>query len=222
MSTILDGLAPVIHGPIQPPSWAFTDDVRHYDYDPAEAASLLDAAGWQDSDGDGIRDNNGTPLAFTLMTQAGYAIRENVAQTAQRQFRDVGVDMSIRLVDGTAISAIWFEGDFEAMLHWWHMPPDPEITLFFAKDRMPPQGRNINFIEDDRLTELLYASDRTVNMDERRELFFEAQRMLAELVPELPLYNVTRLDAYPSNMQNFRGNPTNTGIYWNVHEWEIR
>ncbi len=130
--------------------------------------------------------------------------------------------MSIRLVDGTAISAIWFEGDFEAMLHWWHMPPDPEITLFFAKDRMPPQGRNINFIENDRLTELLYASDRTVNFDERRSLFVEAQQMLAELVPELPLYNVTRLDAYPSSMQNFRGNPTNTGIYWNVHEWEIR
>ena len=102
------------------------------------------------------------------------------------------------------------------------MPPDPEITLFFAKDRMPPQGRNINFIENDRLTDLLYASDRTVNFDERRELLFEAQKMLAELMPELPLYNVTRLDAFPSNMQNFRGNPTNTGIYWNVHEWEIR
>ena len=222
VGTILDGLAPVVHGPIQPPSWAFTDDVRRYDYDPRQAASLLETAGWSDGDGDGIRDRNGEPLAFTLITQAGFAIREHVAQTVQRQLRDVGVDMKIRLVDGTAISTFWFEGRFEAMLHWWHMPPDPEITLFFAKDRMPPAGRNINYIEDDSLTDLLYESDRTVNIDERRELLFAAQRLIAELVPEIPLYNVTRLDAVPSNLVNFRGNPTNTGIFWNVHEWEIR
>jgi peptide/nickel transport system substrate-binding protein len=222
VNTILDGLAPVTHGAIQPPSWAFTDDIRHYDFDPDQAASLLDAANWRDSDGDGIRDRNGEPLSFTLITQAGYAIRENVAQTVQRQLRDVGVGMKIRLVDGTAISTQWFEGQFEAMLHWWHMPPDPEITLFFAKDRMPPHGRNINYIEHDELTDLLYASDRTVDFNERRDLLHTAQRLIAELVPELPLYNVTRLDAVPSNLLNFRGNPTNTGIFWNVHEWEIR
>jgi len=222
VNTILDGLAPVIHGAIQPPSWAFTDDVRKYEYDPTAAGTLLDEAGWIDSDSDGIRDRDGTPLSFTLITQAGFAIRENVAQTVQRQFRDVGVDMQIRLIDGTAISSLWFEGRFEAMLHWWHMPPDPEITLFFAKDRSPPAGRNINYIEDDSLTDLLYASDRTVDFAERRDLLHAAQRLLAELVPELPLYNVTRLDAVPTNLVNFRGNSTNTGIFWNVHEWEIR
>lgn len=222
VSTILDGLAPVIHGPIQPPSWAYTDDVRRYDYDPVRADSLLDAAGWRDRDGDGIRESAGRPLSFTLATQAGFAIRENVAQAMQRMLRDVGVDMRIRLVDGTAISSVWFQGHFEAMLHWWHMPADPEITLFFAKDRMPPAGRNINYVEDDSLTALLYASDRTVVLAERRRLLHAAQRFIADLVPEIPLYNVTRLDAVPSNLVNFRGNPTNTGIFWNVHEWEIR
>lgn len=221
-NTILDGLAPVIHGPIQPPSWAFTDDVRHYDYDPVESTRLLDEAGWRDTDGDGIRDRDGRPFSFTLITQAGFAIRENVAQMIQRQLRDVGVSMRIRLIDGTAISSYWFGGNFEAMLHWWHMPSDPEITLFFASDRTPPAGRNINYIENDTLTALLYASDRTVDVDERRSLLWDAQRLLAELVPEIPLYNVTRLDAVPSHLVNFRGNPTNTGIFWNVHEWEIR
>ena len=86
----------------------------------------------------------------------------------------------------------------------------------------PPAGRNIAYIENDSLTNLLYASDRTLNIDERRDYLHAAQRLIAELVPLLPLYNVTRLDAVPSNLQNFRGNPTNTGIFWNVHEWEIR
>ncbi len=220
--TILDSLAPVAHGAIQPLSWAFTDSVRTYPFDPAEARRLLETAGWRDANGDGVREKEGRPLEFTLMTQAGFVVRENVAQALQRMWRDVGVDAKIQLVDGTAISSLWFEGKFDALLHWWHMPADPELATFFAKDRMPPAGRNINYIADDSLTVLLYAADRTVDQPRRRALLVTAQQRLAELVPELPLYNVTRLDAVPSTLRNFKGNPTNTGIFWNIHEWEIR
>src|SRR6185436_17008323 len=121
-TTILDQLAPVVHGAIQPVSWAFTDSVRKYPFDATASKSLLESAGWKDSDGDGIREKDGVRLAFTLMTQAGFAVRENVAQVLQRQLHDVGVDVKIQLVDGTAISTLWFEGKFDAMLHWWHMP----------------------------------------------------------------------------------------------------
>ena len=103
---------------------------------PPQARALLDAAGWRDGNGDGIREKDGQPLQFTLITQAGFAVRESVAQVLQRQFRDVGVDMAVQLVDGTSISGLWFEGNFDAMLHWWQMPADPELTLFFAADRI--------------------------------------------------------------------------------------
>ena len=220
--TMLDSLAPVTHGAIQPLSWAFTDSVRTYPFDPEEARRLLDSAGWRDANDDGIREKDGQPLSFTLMTQAGFVVRENVAQALQRMWRDVGVDTRIQLVDGTAISSLWFEGKFDALLHWWHMPADPELATFFAKDRTPPAGRNINYIEDDSLTALVYAADGVVDQAKRRVLLVKAQQRLAELLPELPLYNVTRLDAVPVTLRNFKGNPTNTGIFWNIHEWEIR
>ncbi len=220
--TILDSLAPVIHGPIQAVSWAFTDDVRQYDFDPERARALLDSAGWRDSNGDGIRDRDGKPLSFTLITQAGFAVRENVSQALQRMWRDVGVDAQVRLIDGTSISGLWFEGKFDAMLHWWHMPADPELTLFFAADRTPPHGRNINYVSDDSLTRLLYASDRTVDQARRRELLVAAQQRIANLAVEIPLYNVTRLDAVPESLEGFTGNPTNAGIFWDVWRWKIR
>jgi peptide/nickel transport system substrate-binding protein len=219
--SILDGLAPITHGAIQPVSWAYTDDVTKYPFDPPRARTLLDDAGWRAAV-DGVRQKDGTALSFTLITQAGFAVRESVAQVLQRQFRDVGVDMKVQLIDGTSISSLWFEGNFDAMLHWWQMPADPELTLFFAADRVPPHGRNINYFDDAEVTRLVYAADGTVDTRQRKRLLALAQQRIAALVPELPLYNVTKLDAIPATLRGFTGNPTNAGAFWNVHAWEIR
>ncbi len=220
VKTILDGLVTTVNGPIQPLSWAYEPEVRKYDYDPAKATALLDEAGWK-TGSDGVRSKDGKPLAFTLITQAGFAIRENIAQAIQKQFRDVGVNAQVKLIDGTSISTYWFSGDFDAMLHWWQSGADPEITLFFASDRTPPAGRNINYLKDDSLTTILYASDRTVDQAKRRELLSQAQMRVADLVPELILYNTSKIDAVPATLRNFKGNPTNAGPFWNVHEWDL-
>ena len=218
--TILDSLVRVVNGPIQPLSAAYEPNVATYAFSPDTARALLSAAGWVPGP-DGVRVKDGTRLAFTLITQAGFAIRENVAQTLQKQFRDVGADVTVRLIDGTSISSVWFSGDFDAMLHWWQSGADPEITLFFAGDRTPPAGRNVNYLKDDALTALLYRSDRTVDVAARNALLRQAQRRVAELVPELTLYNTAKIDAVPARLRNFTGNPTNAGPFWNVHEWEI-
>jgi peptide/nickel transport system substrate-binding protein len=221
VATLLDSLVTVVNGPIQPLSPAYEPNVARYDYNPAKAQALLDSAGWRRG-ADGVRAKSGQRLAFTLITQAGFAIRENVAQALQQQFRAIGVDAKVQLVDGTAISALWFSGKFDAMLHWWQQPADPEITLFFAKDRAPPRGRNINYLQDDSLTTLLYASDRTVNEAQRLTLLKAAQQRVALLAPEIPLYNTAKVDAVPATLDGFTGNPTNSGPFWNVHRWSVR
>ncbi len=218
--TILEGLVQVVNGPIQPLSWAYEPKVPVYAFDPAKARALLGEAGWIPGP-DSIRVKDGVRLSFTLIAQAGYAIRENVAQALQAQLRDVGVDMKVRLIDGTTISSVWFGGDFDAMLHWWQLGADPEITIFFARDRTPPDGRNINFLADDTLTGLLYASDRTVDQARRGDLLRRAQVRVAELAAEIPLYNTSKIDAVPATLRNFKANPTNAGPFWNVYEWEI-
>ena len=221
VKTVLDNQVTIVNGPIQPLSWAYDPNVTVYAYDTAKANKLLDDDGWKRGT-DGIRTKDGRRLSFTIITQAGYAIRENIAQTLQRQFKDVGVDAKVKLIDGTSITSVWFSGNFEAMLHWWQMGADPEVTLMFASDRTPPAGRNINYVADDSLTKLLYASDRTVDQAKRKALFAAIQRRIADLSIEIPLYNTSKIDAVPASMQNFKGNPTNAGPFWNVYEWEIQ
>jgi peptide/nickel transport system substrate-binding protein len=218
VKTILDGLVSTVNGPIQPLSWAYEPNVATYPFDTTKANALLESAGWRRG-ASGTREKEGKPLAFTLITQAGFTIRENVAQAIQRQLADVGVAVQVKLLDGTAISPVWFSGDFDAMLHWWQSGADPEITTFFAADKIPPAGRNIDYLNDAPLTALLYESDRTVDQDRRRALLQQAQRRVAELVPELFLYNTSKIDAVPAALRNFKGNPTNAGPFWNVYEW---
>ena len=128
---------------------------------------------------------------------------------------------STQLFDSVTIGSLWFGGEFDTFLSSWTMPPDPEITLFFASDRSPPRGRNVNFYVNPELDPILYESDKTIDRERRRELLFQAQEILAEDLPELFLYNRTFVNAVPANLRNFRGNPTNAGIYWNVHEWTL-
>ena len=156
-----------------------------------------------------------------MITQSGFAIRENVSQALQQQLRAVGIEAKVRLIDGTSISSVWFKGDFDAMLHWWQSGADPEITLFFASDRMPPKGRNVNYLKDDTLTAMLYESDRTADVAARILLLKKAQRRVSQLVPELTLYNTSKVDAVPARLQGFTGNPTNAGPFWNVHQWQL-
>lgn len=220
VKTILEDEVTIANGPIQPLSWAYEPNVTSYAYDPVKAKSLLDEAGWIVGP-TGVRAKDGVPLSFTLITQAGYAIRENVSQTIQKQFKDVGVDMKVKLMDGTSISGVWFSGDFQALLHWWQLGGDPEMTLLFASDRVPPAGRNINYYRDPELTKLLYASDRTVDQAKRKALLSQVQKRIADQAVEIPLYNTSKIDAVPATLKHFKGNPTNAGPFWNVFEWEV-
>ena len=63
---VTGGQGILAHNPLLPENWAYNPNVKQYDYDPAKASQLLDEAGWTDSDGDGIRDKDGSRLRLLL------------------------------------------------------------------------------------------------------------------------------------------------------------
>ena len=64
---VFDGLARPALWPIWPSGLVNGAEVAVPDFDPAAAAKLLDAAGWADTDKDGIRDRAGTQLKLTML-----------------------------------------------------------------------------------------------------------------------------------------------------------
>ncbi|MBV8221962.1 MAG: peptide ABC transporter substrate-binding protein, partial [Candidatus Eremiobacteraeota bacterium] len=128
-------------------SWAYEPDVVHYDYDPAKAAQLLDAAGWKMGP-DVFREKNGQRLAFNISAAAGGKTGEAVEVILQEDFRRVGIDASIKnyptalYFDSYANGGILQAGKYDAGLYSWVAGVDPEHEALYTSYNIPPAGEN--------------------------------------------------------------------------------
>ena len=180
---------------VSPLDWTYSDDVRQYPYNPERAAELFAAAGFSDIR-DGIRHNAaGEPLAFTLMTTAGNRTRELVAQVLQSQWREAGVDITIRneparVFFGGTLSERRFEA--MAMFAWVSSPESvPRTTLH--SDHIPTPvnnwaGQNYSGFANAAMDTLIEATEIELDRERRGELWRWIQRIYAEELPVLPLY----------------------------------
>ena len=98
VDTIFQSYSNAAYGPLSAATLGYSDLVETlYPYDPARAATLLDEAGWIDSDGDGIRENGGKPLTLHgYLMSWGYL--PEVGQLLQAQLREIGIDFQSELV----------------------------------------------------------------------------------------------------------------------------
>ena len=89
---VLLGLGRIATGPFIPESWAYNKDVVYLEYDPEKAKMLLRDAGWQDIDGDGILEKEGTKFSFTVITNQGNEQRKMTLEIIQRRLKEIGIE----------------------------------------------------------------------------------------------------------------------------------
>ncbi|MEN8143471.1 MAG: ABC transporter substrate-binding protein [Gemmatimonadota bacterium] len=115
--SLRSGHGSVATGPLGPWHWAYDTSWRPLPVNADSAAVLLDAAGWRDSDGDGIRDRNGQPFRFDLMI-APNPEREDIALIVQAGLAAVGIDAQIAIREVAAMipAVIGPERRYDAVL----------------------------------------------------------------------------------------------------------
>ncbi len=78
------------------------------EFDPAAANAMLDAAGYADSDGDGIREFNGEPMKFEYITNSSDSLRLRIAELASAMLKDIGIETVVTSVEtSTWEEAVW-------------------------------------------------------------------------------------------------------------------
>jgi peptide/nickel transport system substrate-binding protein len=99
-------------------------------YDPVQSRALLEAAGWQDRDGDGVREREGRPFRFTAIVRSDL---DRMAVYVQAQLRQLGVQMEVQVLDTALVWDRFLGGDFEAIFHI-HQPGLEAQRQYFGRD----------------------------------------------------------------------------------------
>src|SRR5881296_531160 len=129
LRNVFGDFAKVPPGPISQLAWIWDPETRELPHDSARAARTLTRLGWTDSDGDGIRDRDGHPLAFRLLVPTTSAVRRQYARLLQEQFRTIGIDVQLDEVDFSVFSERARAGRFDALIAVWNTDPTPSSGI---------------------------------------------------------------------------------------------
>jgi peptide/nickel transport system substrate-binding protein len=178
----LRGQGLVADGPIRSWMWAYDPAVQWPQHNPAQAQALLDQAQWVDTDGDGVRDKNGQPLQFVLLTSDD-PVSSVLGGDMAEQWAGQGIAVEVETL-GAGLGDRLRTHDFQAVLVELLLSGDPDPYPMWDQTQIEG-GQNYGGWDNRRASEVLEEARRVPAQDQRREHYSEFQRIFAEEMPAL-------------------------------------
>jgi peptide/nickel transport system substrate-binding protein len=194
------GQAEAARNILPPQSWAYNPNVATYDYDPAKARQLLDAAGYPSV--------NGVRFHITMKTSTTESTRL-IAAVMQQQLREVGIALDIRSFEPATFFADVTHGAFQLYsLRWIGGNEDPDIFEYvFHSAKFPPNGANRGYYSNPKVDALIDRARREVDPSLRKPLYAEVQRILAEELPYIDLWYLDNVLVHTKRVRKIKLNP---------------
>lgn len=179
VATLLEGNGYVANG-VFPEGSAFGGDkVTTETYDPEGAKEVLEAAGWKDTDGDGIREKDGKKLTVRWLTYPSRQELPLLAESAQATLKDIGIDLDINCTaDNNSVADDPTAWDVYAMANVQAPTGDPEywFTVFATSDATRNQGK----YSSEKLDELEKELSAEFDIEKRTELAVQMQQTVLD------------------------------------------
>jgi peptide/nickel transport system substrate-binding protein len=216
---ILLGLGRPCTGPFSDVSWAYNPHAKSYPYDPERAKRMLAEEGWKESDTSGLLEKDGRPFRFTIMTNQGNNERIRTAEIIQQNFKKVGIDVNIRVMEWQAFLEQIDKRSFDAMILGWGMGRDPDIYDIWHSSKTKKGEYNFIGYKNDEVDGLLVEGRRTFDMEKRKNIYYRIHAILAEEQPYSFLYVP---DATPIVHKRFKGiEEAPLGIMYDFIHWYV-
>jgi peptide/nickel transport system substrate-binding protein len=191
---LYEGRQTVADSFVPPLDWVYTADVPHYSHDPAKAKALLESAGWH-GEGDAIRRNAaGDKLSLDLAMGAGNHSLELVAQVFKSQWREVGIDVRLkiqttRVLFGDTIP----QRKTPLALYAWASAPENDPLTTLRSDEVPTadngySGQNYPGFRNPEADRLIDGIEIEHDRPRRAAMWHRLQALYAEELPALPLF----------------------------------
>lgn len=185
-------------------------------YDPAAAARLLKDAGWVDHDGDGTRDRDGVPFAFTLLIPASSQTGEAIGTKAKEDLSRAGIDLDIQKVEWSVFTRRLREHEFDACyLGWGGSARQDPTQVWHSAER--EKGSNYVGFADAEADRLIAGARVTLDDDARSAMYRKLGAILYREQPYTWLWVAPRLDLVSRRISGVRSSL----YWWQFEDWWI-
>ncbi len=205
IDSFFEGRANVAKNPMPPSISGYNDDVEGYEYNPEKAKELLKSVGLED----GFEmELWAMPVPRPYMPDG-----KKVAEVIQKNLADIGITAKIVSHEWATYLELASKGDADAfMLGWTGDNGDADNFLYVLLDEDNIGSNNYTYYKNDKLHDILLAAQTEVDEEKRNELYKEAQVIIHEDAPWVPLAHSTPLLGGAKNLSGFLPHPTGSDL----------
>jgi peptide/nickel transport system substrate-binding protein len=215
----------------------YAEGLYLWGYNPAGGQALLEEVGWQDGDGDGVREARGVagvawgvPFSVTLVTTSDDPARERTAQILSENLADCGIALGVQYF--TSTEELIFEGhdspvlgrQFDLALYSWNSGLYAPCELYLSSQIPGPENQwttlnSPGYASGDYDAACQAALGALPGTGTHSYYHHEAQRIFSQDLPALPLYFVPRLVAVRPGESGVALDPSEY-LTWNIETYD--
>ncbi|AFZ67302.1 ABC transporter substrate-binding protein [Deinococcus peraridilitoris] len=221
IDTVYNGLASLPGHGIAPVNteWYANTKPQLGSFDLKAAATQLDALGFKDTDGDGVRNiARGKNLEFDLTYGTDSSVYPAMATIIQNDLKSIGVKVNLKGILSSRLLSTGMSGDWEMILHALGDQPDPELrkpiwqpggALYYwhrslqpAKDGETPKVASMQPWEK-QIYDIFNEAGTTTEKGKRKALYTRWQLLFAQNLPVIPLAKPENIGAISNEYGNY-------------------
>ncbi|MBV9102978.1 MAG: peptide ABC transporter substrate-binding protein [Candidatus Eremiobacteraeota bacterium] len=205
--------------------WAYTPNVRRYDYDPSAARSLLREAGWR-AGSDGLVTKNGSRLTAVMAFAQNNATARLVSVQIQSDLRAIGIDVELKgynsamMFAAYAAGGIYQGGHFDLAWYTMTLGVDPDSASRFSCYAIPPNGQNYSRYCNAEMDAAQADGLRYYDSARRKRAYARSQQLLARDVPIVFVFWPKDVEVASDRVYGMAPNPVVPS--WNAEKWGLR
>ena len=186
---VLNGEGEVVDSPIPKGVWGSAEGLKIYDFAQDHANNILEANGWKDSDGDGIREKGIEKLEIELVTTDMKELQQ-VANILQAQWSKIGVKTNVKILDIGEVQQEYVRPrEYQALLFGEVLGFDPDPFSFWHSTQKKDPGLNLALYNSVKVDALLKDARQILEPELRLKKYKEFQQIIIDDAPVVFLYN---------------------------------
>jgi peptide/nickel transport system substrate-binding protein len=193
---VTDGVALPAEGPLAPTVFGYSDELTPLEHDLEEAKQLLADAGYEDG--------------FTAAIATNDRTTSDIAEIVQAQLNEIGIDLEIEMMETGAYLELTANGETDMHVgSWGTVTLDADYGLYpmFHSENAGAPG-NRSFFSNEEVDDLLEQARQTTDENERLELYEEAQQIIIDEAPIVPIYHSVLLAGLRDEVNGFYQYPS--------------